>query len=375
MQPEHIEFDPKLKTPEERAELVRRIVESSDPSVLTQSYLNSMSDYILMVGESGQTKREKNASAPIITNNRQVTVNKRQVSYEDVISGLEAGEDGFQALINQDPAQLLDYREPISDEDMEEIPYMQDHIDLIRRLKEQLAAARDGRTRYLLKKHIIETYQQMYVLKASYHGWPAKSKVASQLKAMSHMQIPEHVTFDERQMPVSDACVTLFNPIHVSFLLTYYSSLKQDSYEDLDSDMRWLLIDLEELADSALKDEPLLQSLLVYKVDGYSNEEIIEMVLQEHGVEHSAQYYSTVWKRKIPKMIADKAMQRYVIWYYNEVEYGKWKTCRCCGETKLAHPLFFQSNTSSKDALYSICRDCRAREYKRKQELKKKMKA
>lgn len=375
MQSEHIEFDPKLKTPEERAELVRRIVESSDPSVLTQSYLNSMSDYILMVGESGQTKREKRASAPIITNNRQVTVNKRQVSYEDVVSGLEAGEDGFQALINQDPAQLLDYREPISDEDVEEIPYMQDHIDLIRRLKEQLACAPNGKTRYLLKKHIIETYQQMYVLKASYHGWPAKSKVASQLKAMSHMQIPEHVTFDSKQMPVSDACVTLFDPIHVSFLLTYYSSLKQDSYEDFDSDMRWLLLDLEELVDSALKDEPLLRTVLEYKVDGYSNEEIIGMVLQEYGVEHSAQYYSTVWKRRIPKMIADKAMQRYVIWYYNEKEYGKWKRCRCCGEVKLAHPLFFQSNTSSKDAFYSICRDCRAREYKRKRELKKRAKA
>ena len=371
MQHEYMELDFKLKTPEERTAHVRKVLSKADPDSLTQTYLNSMSDYILMVGDSGQTKKEKKSSAPIITNNRQVTVNKRQVSYEDVVSGLEAGEDGFQALINQDPAQLLDYREPISDDEVEEIPYMRDHLDLVERLKSQLATATDGRHKYLLKKQIIETYQQMYVLKASYHGWPAKSKVASQLKAMSHMPLPESIRFDERQMPVSDACITLFNPVHVSFLLTYYSSLKQDSYEDLDSDMRWLLIDLEEIVDAALKDEPLLYALLEYKVDGYTNEEIIEMMRQEHDVEHSAQYYSTVWKRKIPKMIADKAMQRYVIWHYNEVEYGKWKKCRCCGEVKLAHPLFFQSNTSSKDAFYSICRDCRAKLYKMRQEEKR----
>lgn len=365
-----MQLDFRLKTPEERTAHVRKVIEQADPSTLTQSYLDSMSDYILMVGESGQTKREKKKTESIITNNRQVTVSKRQVSYEDVVSGLENGEDGFQALINQDPVQLLDYREPISDEEAEDIPYMRDHLELLERLKSQLALARDGRHRYLLKKHIIETYQQMYVLKASYHGWPAKSKVSSQLKAMSHMQIPEHITFDAKGMPVSDACVTLFNPVHVSFLLTYYSSLKQDSYEDFDSDMRWLLMDLENLADIALKDEPLLRSLLEYKVDGYTNEEIIGMILNEYGIEHSSQYYSTVWKRKIPKMIADRAMQMYVTWYYTEKEYGTWKRCRCCGEVKLAHPLFFQSNTS-KDSFYSMCRQCRAKVYKMKQDRKK----
>lgn len=365
-----MQLDFRIKSSEERVQHVEKVIADTPKVSLTPNYLTTMADYILMVGEKGQTKKEKKAAAPIVTNNRQVTVNKRQVSYEGIVDSLESGEDGLQALINPDANQLLDNRDPISQQDLEEIPYMRDYLNIITRLKDQLSYAKDGRTKYCLKKQIIETYQQMYILKASYKGWPAKSKVAGQLRLMSHMDIPEHITFDAKKMPVSDACISLFNPVHISFLLTYYSALKQDSYEDLNSDMRWLLIDLENLVTATLKNEPVLMSLLEYKVDGFQNEEIVELIRQDYGIDHSNQYYSTMWKRKIPKMLAERAMQQYVIWYYTEKEYGTWKTCRCCGETKLAHPLFFQSNTS-KDSYYSMCRECRARKYREKKEAKK----
>ena len=358
-----MQLDFRIKEPAERVKLVKEIISTTPEQNLTPTYLKAMTDYILFVGDKDQTKRERKSSSPIITKNKEVTTRKRQVSYEDVAAGLENGEDGLHALINQDKDQLLDYREGISQKDLEDIPHMREYDNLIKCLKIQLALCNEGKKRYLLKKQIIETYQQMYALKASYHGWPARSRVSQQLKAMSCMSLPEHITFDDNQMPQSDAAITFFNPVHVSFLLTYYSPLKQDSYDNLESDMRWMLIDLENLVTKTFKDEPVLMSLLEYKVDGYSNSDIAAMIESEYGVVHSDQYYSTVWRKKIPKMIAEQAKKDYVNWYYMEKERGNWKTCGCCGETKLAHPLFFARNSSG-DSYYSICKDCKSRKYK-----------
>ena len=47
--------------------------------------------------------------------------------------------------------------------------------------------------------------------------------------------------------------LTLLQPEHISFLLNYYSQLKQETDEELNSDMRWLLVDLEDLVDRTLK--------------------------------------------------------------------------------------------------------------------------
>lgn len=358
-----MQLDFRLKTAEERTALVEKIIAETPEQNLTNTYLKAMTDYILFVGDRNQTKKEKKKKSPILTKNREVTNRKRQISYEDLAAGLENGEDGIHALINQDKNQLLDYRESITEKDIQDVPHMREYENLIKCLKVQLALCDEGKKKYSLKKQIIETYQQMYSLKASYYGWPARSRVSGQLKDMSRMNIVEHITFDSNQMPQSDAAITFFNPVHISFLLTYYSALKQDSYDDLESDMRWMLIDLENLVTRTLKEEPILMSLLEYKVDGYSNSEIVAMLENEYGVTHSDQYYSTIWRKKIPKMIADQAKKDYVNWYFMEKERGNWKTCGCCGETKLAHPLFFAHNSSG-DSYYSICKDCKSRKYK-----------
>lgn len=44
-------------------------------------------------------------------------------------------------------------------------------------------------------------------------------------------------------------------PEHVSFLLNYYSALKQDTSDQLNNDMHWLLLDLEDLIIKVLKRE------------------------------------------------------------------------------------------------------------------------
>ena len=60
-------------------------------------YLEVMADYLILCMEK-QEKREKK----ILTDNRLVTVNKREASFEGLVSQLENGEDGIYNLLNED---------------------------------------------------------------------------------------------------------------------------------------------------------------------------------------------------------------------------------------------------------------------------------
>ena len=51
---------------------------------------------------------------------------------------------------------------------------------------------------------------------------------SSQLKTLVKLNIEEKVHFDDDGMPVSDAILSLLNPEHISFLLCYYSKLKEE---------------------------------------------------------------------------------------------------------------------------------------------------
>lgn len=358
-------LDYTLKTTEERVQCVRETLSSTKD--VDNTYLKVMADYILFAADKNQTKKEKKKQYSISTKNREATIRKRQVSYEGMAASLESGEDGIFALITNDKNQILDQKDEISQKDLDEIPGMRECDNLIKSLEKQFTIA-EGKNRYYLKKQIIETYQQMYLLKQSIKGWPAKSKVTNQLKTMAHMRLDEKITFDSRGYPQSNCVISLFNPVHVSFLLTYYSAIKQECYTDLSCDMHWELIDLENIIDQTFKNnkDDILYHLLVYKIDGMSNAEIAAQMEAEFGVSHTEQYFSTLWRRKIPKLIAEQAQKNYVMWYYTNVEYGQWKRCGKCGQMKLAHPLFFSKNNSAKDGFYSTCRECRAKLNKKK---------
>lgn len=350
-----MKLDYSLKTPEERIAYVQSILSSSQD--IKPQFLTYMSDYILFVADKDQTKKEHHEEHPIITKNREVTVNKRQVSYEEIVSNLENGEDGLYAMITNDKNQIMDRREKITDKDIDEIPQLKEYLETIKNLKAQFDTA-VGTHKYYLKKQIIETWQQIYILKASFRGFAAKSKASNQLKNMAHMSLDENITLDENQMPHSDGMITLFNPAHISFLLCYYSQLKEECCDDLQSDMHFLLLDLENLVDETLREYPVLYDLLIWKVDGYTNEEIQKLMESHYGIQHNEQYFSTLWRKRIPKMIAEQAQKNWLIWHFTNEEYGTWKQCGRCGEIKLAHPLFFSKNTS-KDHFYSICKECR----------------
>ena len=60
----------------------------------------------------------------ILTENRMVTINKRETSYEGLVSKLENGEDGLYNLIHEDKQTILQPKISITQQDLEDIPYL-----------------------------------------------------------------------------------------------------------------------------------------------------------------------------------------------------------------------------------------------------------
>lgn len=358
-----VKLDYSIKSLEERKALVQDIVDGDE--LLNQKQIGYLADYLLFTADSKQTGREKKKSHPIITKNREVTIAKRQTSLEDTVASLSNGEDGLYSMIVDDRNLLLDNRTPITQEDIDNIPGIRQNLETIETLKRQLART-DSRNRFAINQQIIATYKEIYSIKSSYMNTVAKVHVNSQIRHMAHMPLIENVTIDENGMPQSDGVISLLRPDHIAFLLKYYSKLKGECWDDVSSDMHWLLIDLEDLVvKTLLPDNEVLYDLLVLEIDGLTGAEIVRQMERKYGIVHSEQYFSTLWCKRIPKMIAETAQKKWLVWYYTyqHPEEGQWKICNTCGKRMLAHPLFFHKNTS-KDGFYSKCRECRSKKGK-----------
>lgn len=90
-----IKLDYTLNTPEERKELVEKILEENpEPN---DRYLEVLADYLVLAMEKQERKERK-----ILTENRMSTVNKRETSFEGLVSQFENGEDGIYNLVTED---------------------------------------------------------------------------------------------------------------------------------------------------------------------------------------------------------------------------------------------------------------------------------
>lgn len=353
-----IKLDYTLETPEERNELVKKIVEQTPPERLTNKYLEILSNYIVFAMDKEERKQKK-----ILTDNRMVTVNKRETSFEGLSGKLENGEDGIYNMIANDKNIIFTPKISITPEDVATIPGLKELRDSIAVVEAECKAA-TGKRKYLLKKQLIEMRQDQYVIKNAYRP---PMYFSNGVKSFTSVSLSEHITIDENGVPHSNGLVTFFDPKHVSALLCNYSKLKEDAWGKFWTDSYYLMEDLDELIERTLKDDyPYYYDLLIYKIDGKQNVEIQELLYEKHGIKYSVEYLSSLWRNKIPKLLAEQAQEDYLVWYYTTQEYGKWKRCSKCGQIKLAHNRFFSKNKTSKDGFYSICKDCRNHKTKEK---------
>ena len=300
--------------------------------------------------------KEERKQKKILTDNRMVTVNKRETSFQGLAGQLENGEDGIYNMIANDKNIIFTPKICITQKDVDEIPALKNLKKAIEIVEKQEKAA-TGKRKFMLKKQLIEMRQDQYVIKNSYRQ---PMYFTNAIKSFSKTNFDEKIEITKDGEVKSNGLVSFFNPKHISALLCNYSKLKEDSWGKFWADSYFLMEDLDTLIEKTLKDDyPLYYDLLIYKIDGKQNVEIQTLLNEKHGIKHSVEYISSLWRNKIPKLLAEKAQEEYIVWYYTNQKYGKWKKCSRCGQIKLADNRFFSKNKTSKDGFYSICKCCR----------------
>lgn len=344
-------LDYSIESAEVRNEIVKKIIDETPPEQLTPKYLEVLSDYIIYAMDKEEKRKKR-----ILTDNRIVTVNKRETSFQGLACKLENGEDGIYNMIANDKNIIFSPKISITQKDIDEIPHLKDLREAISNLEKQEKAA-TGKKKFLLKKQLIELHQDQYVIKNAYRR---PIFLINTIKSFSKLCLDETITIDENGEIKSNGLISLFNPNHISILLCNYSRIKEDSWDNFSGDSYYLMEDLDNLIEHALKEKyPLYYDLMIYKIDGKQNIEIQNLIYKKYNIKFSVEYISSLWRKKIPKIIADKAEEEYLIWYYKNKKVGKWKKCSKCGQIKLAHNKFFSKNNTSKDHFYSICKECR----------------
>ena len=89
------------------------LAENPNPN---DKYLEILADYLILCMEKQEKKERK-----ILTENRMMTVNKRETSFEGLVSQLENGEDGIYNLISENKNQIFQPKVTITKKDLEDI--------------------------------------------------------------------------------------------------------------------------------------------------------------------------------------------------------------------------------------------------------------
>lgn len=120
-----IKLDYNLNTPAERLELVNKII-AEEPN-LNEQYLEILANYLIFCMEKEEKKQKK-----ILTENRLATVNKRETSFEGLVSKFENGEDGVYNLINEDKYVIFQPKISITEEDYIKVPELKQTREAIK---------------------------------------------------------------------------------------------------------------------------------------------------------------------------------------------------------------------------------------------------
>ena len=300
-------------------------------------------------------EKQERKERKILTDNRMMTVNKRECSFEGLVSQLENGEDGIYNLITDNKNQIFQPKVTITKKDLDEIQPLRQLREAINVWEAKLKVT-EGKDAFVIKKALIEMRKDQYVIKNAYR----RPIVPNKLTRSTHViMLPDETSsFDEEGYPIPKG-VSLLNPVVCSAILCNYSRLKEDSFDRFEGDLYYLMLAFDEISDKALKEYPLYEKIVECKVDGLQNTQIQEILQMEFGIKHSLEYISSLWRKKIPKLIASQAEDEYLYWYYLNIEKGKYKKCSRCGQVKLAHNKYFSKNKTSRDGYYSICKKCR----------------
>lgn len=342
-----IKLDYTIESPEERNELVKKILEENpNPS---PAYLEILANYLIFCMEKIERKEKK-----LLTDNRMSTVNKRETSFEGLALQLESGEDGIYNLINESKSTIFQPKVSITKQDVEEIPFLKEWREAIAVWEQKLKKAQ-GKDAYIIKKALIEMRKDQYIIKNAYRKPVTFNKTAH---SKFTKKLEDSYSLDENGFIIPSG-FSLCDPNVCSAILCNYNKLKQSAAGQFQSDLYYLMQDFDILLEKSLAEFPIYREIVQCKIDELQNIEIQSILEEKFNNPYSLEYISSLWRKKIPSLLASTAEDDLLNWHYLTIEKGKYKKCSRCGQIKLAHNKYFSKNKTSKDGWYSICKSCR----------------
>lgn len=326
-----------LKTYEDRLEWVNEQIAQVGEENVSEYQREKIASY-LIEGTNPETRGE------IITPNRMVTVNKRETSREGLVEKLEGGESAFHQLIKQDRNVILTPKVEITQADLDEVPGLQQLRDEIDKLQKTIDENDNIPKKILgkMKQMVIEMRRDQYVLKNAFRQ-PIFSRG-------NGTNIEEMIHYDT---------VNLQDPEQVLALIINYTGLKSEFGDDNQSDIKWVLVDLDRIIEKSLKSKPSLKYILLLKIAGASNAEIREGLIRKYNIDHTQEYISSLYRNKIPEIIAETAREEWIENIFMNKLKGEYKRCSRCKQIKLASNRYFSINRTSSSNFYSVCKSCR----------------
>ena len=288
-----LKLDYSIEDPKERLDLVNKIIdESTEP--ISERYLEIMADYLTLCMEKQERKERK-----ILTDNRMSTVNKREMSFEGLVSQFENGEDGIYNLVKEDKNQIFQHKIEITPKDLEEIPFLQQITDAITYWEKKIKTL-SGKEAYIAKQAIIDLRKERYIVKNAY---------LKPIVTLSHAAGGAYVPLDSEEWVAADGTphwtgLSLLDHKVCSAVLCNYSKLRAAGEGNFISDTWYFMEDFDRVSGKALAPFPLYERLVELKIDGKQNTEIQDTLHEEFGIRHSIEYISNLWRNKIPKLIA-----------------------------------------------------------------------
>lgn len=121
-----------------------------------------LSDYLVLCMEKQERRQKK-----ILTENRMVTVNSRETSFEELAATLESGEDGIYNMIANDKRIIFKPKVSITKKDLEDIPLLRQLKETIDQWEKDFKKS-SGHLAYVMKSALIEMRKDQYIIKNAY---------------------------------------------------------------------------------------------------------------------------------------------------------------------------------------------------------------
>lgn len=156
---------------------------------------------------------------------------------------------------------------------------------------------------------------------------------------------------------VSENTIDFKDEKHILQLLNFYQELKTGFCDKIDSEMYWILNQLEELID-VTEFEDHIKDILMMKIEKYTNEEIEDELFIKYNISMPSSTINDTYNSTIPKMIITTYIQSREDYIYTYKKRGKYKTCSKCKQVKLASNRHFRVDNSKLDGFKHACKKC-----------------